>query len=935
MNNPRSKFVNIRSLQAKSELIQSHFKSSFAVKCLSSALVWGAMLSLIVLAAVLCVWPAAKGGTAPQDQPLHVVTIPYYSTGGNWDSTLTLNNAAHEPLTASITLYSLRGKSLALPDVLIAANDNAKLLLDEAILATQQQHEFREGSLELRFRNKDGMALGPQVVVTNRKKGLSFDLEPPMNLKSSRLEGLWWSLDDKTEGRVMLTNTSTEPVSSTLSIEWKGVAIAVPPIILAAHNTLPVSIGGLLKEAGITTEGIDRGGLSITHDGRPGAIVAQGVIMNKARRFSSNLLFVDPMGQKTSELFGNGLLIGPFIDSTLAPQGTILKPQLFLKNASAHLHDATITVQYMASGTPQKRTANLTDILPHEVRVLDLYKMLGKPGGEPVENASVKILSSGVPGSIIGALSSVDRSKAIVVDVPLTSKPADSPHGGSHPFECNETFSSMAYLTSITDEPTIAMVKVFYEGGEYTPELISIAPGETKVVNIQELRDGQIKDVKGRALPRELERGQIVWIPRKPKAITGRVVMLDTSTGKAANFSCPTCCSATADHYEFNTAPFVGLSGTSQLMDVGRYDRYCGSPSLDGPYNVTSVVSFSSNNPTKVSCSSTGNVSYLSSGVATIFVEEQLFYSDFISAEDCGWFPYDSFGECPATTITAKIKQSSTDITNMTTNVIVGQKTSLTAEVLPATVTTSNRQWSIPGETMADYIASNSQASVTPLSSLSGTSVNYYWVDGGDGRQVTFSFTVEGKSFSAMTTFNVKRPTASITTSEGTIGIITSGNLRLQYGNGVTPGLSFSRSITIPSGFSGTTQWVQLVSTLRRRRLNAGTWQELSAPVDVLDTTYPYSTSNSTNDSPFLLLTSDYSEVSINEVFDMYLMFTPSGADSRPVPLVKRRWQWTALATRSGSTWTLVSSSKLTNAIDVDTTDHPTWIDNITNFTFQ
>src|SRR3989442_9836122 len=52
----------------------------------------------------------------------HVLSMPYYSAKGDWDSVLTLNNATHNSLTASLTLYSLDGTALPLPDVSLGSD---------------------------------------------------------------------------------------------------------------------------------------------------------------------------------------------------------------------------------------------------------------------------------------------------------------------------------------------------------------------------------------------------------------------------------------------------------------------------------------------------------------------------------------------------------------------------------------------------------------------------------------------------------------------------------------------------------------------------------------------------------------------------------------------------------------------------------------------
>jgi len=157
---------------------------------------------------------------------------------------------------------------------------------------------------------------------------------------------------------------------------------------------------------------------------------------------------------------------------------------------------------------------------------------------------------------------------------------------------------------------------------------------------------------------------------------------------------------------------------------------------------------------------------------------------------------------------------------------------------------------------------------------------------------VQISLKVNGVSFTASATFNVKRPVAQITAQTGTISIATraDGNQWLQYGTG-TPtdkGISFSRTITLPSGFLGDTQWAQIYTPNRRRQLTVnGVWESLTGAG--LDTRYPYSSATATDDSPDTILTLDFVEKTVSDTGQMYLMFQPFGTGSGEiwVPLRK------------------------------------------------
>jgi Big-like domain-containing protein len=254
-----------------------------------------------------------------------------------------------------------------------------------------------------------------------------------------------------------------------------------------------------------------------------------------------------------------------------------------------------------------------------------------------VTSAGLTIESSGTPGSLVAALSSVDDSQNIEVDVPLVSRSVRSGEGGNHPFRLDKEFRSIAYLTNITQKPTKVAVIIFHDGGMYTPELMSVAAGATLAIDLLQLRDSQAKDIQGRALPIDLAQGQFFWHPHQGEALVGRVVTFDVGIGTASNFSCPNCCQQEPSGLVFIPAPVSGLVGGYCQLTVNEYETYCGQYTV-GPYNYTNSVSYSCNNMSVATVSSTGMVSCVGWGTATVTASLDYYHSDYISAEDCGLF---------------------------------------------------------------------------------------------------------------------------------------------------------------------------------------------------------------------------------------------------------------------------------------------------------
>jgi hypothetical protein len=370
----------------------------------------------------------------------------------------------------------------------------------------------------------------------------------------------------------------------------------------------------------------------------------------------------------------------------------------------------------------------------------------------------------------------------------------------------------------------------------------------------------------------------------------------------------------------------VGETGYVKLLETRVLDcdgtRY-------GPFDVSLDATWSSTNTSVVTVGSVSSngvfCTCVGVGQANVHADFQGTFSEpdpLGSGCNTTFVPFP--GDCPTNVVEVHILQNGADITNTTQDVIVGEKISLTAEVQPSGTTFTNQQWTVPGSRVANYVATLSSGTLTPLSNLAGSSVDFYWVDGGDGRQVQYSITIDGIPLGSAATFNVKRPTATVTTSTGTIAVRSEGTACvLRFGNPTTHGIDFSSSLQLPQGFSGAAQWVQIVTVNRSFKDTSNNCWQFSATG--LDTTYPYDSASSTEDSPGSILESDQTTQNVSDSFQMWLMFRPPGGIWIPLRVVS--WGWSASARQDGSGcsgWTIVSSSKTAVSVS-DTTEHPRW----------
>jgi hypothetical protein len=298
---------------------------------------------------------------------------------------------------------------------------------------------------------------------------------------------------------------------------------------------------------------------------------------------------------------------------------------------------------------------------------------------------------------------------------------------------------------------------------------------------------------------------------------------------------------------------------------------------------------------------------------------------------------------------------SGADLTLQTNSVIVGQQMNWYARlsITNSYMTNwplSNFQWTIPGTTFSNYVADSSTGILNTNFLMTSSNVMFCWSDSGL-KLVKISATVNGKAITGQAWFNVLRPTAQITTISGTVGLDSTNYDApvLHYGLPKVGfvGMLFSNIVTFPSEYSGNTnydlQWVQKCISFRgevETNDGSGAWYEGLA-ANVLDTSYPYRydpllpySPPCTDDSPNSQDLSPYTSVSFSEVFEMWLMFKPSGGQW--VPLQAVAWSWSGAGYFDGSIWQLTDGSSTLNPTGINITTFPVWTDNLTNhFVFQ
>jgi len=471
------------------------------------------------------------------DKP-HKMVASNYSLQGNLKSSISLNNKGLLPLEVKPTLFSLSGDRLDVPPVTVDATSFQ--VFDLAEWAAPSGPAFRQGSLQLFYRGKD-LLLGAQLKITDSNSSLIFDeqLTEIGSMISSRLEGLWWLPSRNSEVSIILSNTTNSTVIASLSVDGIAPKQAGPKeLVLGPHQTILLDAAEDLSDQPAVL--LEAGGISISHSGEPGALIARAMIQDEFQGFSSAVQLSDPKKGKSSCLHGAGLRWGEIA-------GEELIPVIVARNISPTAAVLQGRIPYTRSdGRIAVMPLRAINLRPGEVKAWEIteVKGLNRAG---VQAAGLEIDYNTEPGSVIVSALSVSRSSNHVFQVPMLDMAAQKSSTGVYPFYLYGSSSTMVHIKNTTSVEQRYIAHLNYENGKYMMGVKSIAPQETVTIDIRALRDNQVPDPEGRTIPQDITHGQIRWavVPREETSLLvmiGRAEQVDEAKATSSTYACQSCC---------------------------------------------------------------------------------------------------------------------------------------------------------------------------------------------------------------------------------------------------------------------------------------------------------------------------------------------------------------------------------------------------------
>lgn len=242
--------------------------------------------------------------------------------------------------------------------------------------------------------------------------------------------------------------------------------------------------------------------------------------------------------------------------------------------------------------------------------------------GDPDIQNSFIVQSSAPPGSLAANL--IATGEKTSMSVQLIGKDEKTANGGAHPWTIENGTSSTLLLFNHTNQTGSFNVYIS-GGGVFWQQNYSLTAWETKALNINQLIATQAKGLGGLRIPKGTKKGLVGWSVISDggdSTGTGRILVSNPDALLAQNFSCGTQTVLCGLELQTNYLDLI-IDGQDTMGPT--LERFCIVPfpqgqACSGSYSHSQSVaaSWSSNNPSIASVSSTGLVTGVSHGSTSI-----------------------------------------------------------------------------------------------------------------------------------------------------------------------------------------------------------------------------------------------------------------------------------------------------------------------------
>lgn len=302
-----------------------------------------------------------------------------------------------------------------------------------------------------------------------------------------------------------------------------------------------------------------KGGISITHTGTTGAVLAKMMIAKPDSGFSSTMNFIDPEATLSQKWHGNGLRIKNL-------NGDSLRQILVARNSGNQVARIRGKIPYTKpNGDMAAVDIPETEIVANGTKIINLRDLIVNANvPASVNYAGIELSYNRPKGTVIVQVFSVSQNGNHVFQVPMFDPEKTPASAGGYPWKADGDYSTLVYIKNETDQPKKFTANVSYEGGSYTLGVKEIKRNQTVAIDFRNLRDLQTPDVNGNIIPLNVNKGQIAWSVsgNENKTLSGRSEQISVANGLSSTYDCRNCCPNSI--YDANINPFDVFSEIGQ-----------------------------------------------------------------------------------------------------------------------------------------------------------------------------------------------------------------------------------------------------------------------------------------------------------------------------------------------------------------------------------
>jgi hypothetical protein len=494
----------------------------------------------------------AQGSTAPQTRTVFRTYAPFWKVNDGYSSTIVVRNMDRQSsVSATPILFTSDSKQLRLAPIQLAPNSVKKISLEDALKELPDAPD--SGALALEFDNPQLASVIGEAVVTNYKEGIIFDFPLHSGYVGDEAKALhtsWWLPDEKTEGRVVLFNTSDKKVVVHPSLTANWTQQPGNDVSLAAHEVKTVDLRDLLHQSGMRDA--DVGSLTLAYDGPAHALLPALLLFNEKTGFSLTGKFFAKQPQQADTSAVTDWRFPAVFAGSADPglgfkRGMKLTPYALVSNATNNPIAADMQVSFEVPGSLTTQSLSLPSILlgPMETRLVDLSEYVTRDMKD-VSNFSLRLSHPGPPGGLGVHIFSTDQSRKFV----FTAEGAThgSPVVDSVYWNIAGDLQSLLAVQNVGNRELEVRVKLRYSvgGGQgmYKLPLMRLAAQANKVINLREVIGSGKADESGQVIPPGVSFGTATVEAADGQgsgALVGGSVAFDPDSGKYGWFFLPLC----------------------------------------------------------------------------------------------------------------------------------------------------------------------------------------------------------------------------------------------------------------------------------------------------------------------------------------------------------------------------------------------------------